>query len=127
MLFRNVAIGAWERGAIGEAGLRVVQKVGTAWQRSRGGGTRARLQRRLGPVACPLRAEILAADRAGADSKLAWVCENLIALEPALRRLVVMAGSRRRTPRSGCCAGGCSGGRTPSVAAAWVTDSWSGC
>jgi transposase len=79
--------------AIGEAGLRVVQKVFKAWHLFRGGGcTRASLQRRLSPVARHLREEILEAGRACADAKVARFCENLIALEPALWRFVVTAG-----------------------------------
>jgi transposase len=79
--------------AIGEAGRKVVQKVFKAWHLFRGGGcTRARLQRRLSPVARPLREDILEAGRGCADSKVARFCEHLIALEPALWRFVGTAG-----------------------------------
>jgi len=78
--------------AIGRAGLQIVKEIFDAWHLFRGGGlSRARLQKRLDPVARRLR-RFLDAGCNCADSKVANFCANLIALEPALWRFVVTEG-----------------------------------
>jgi transposase len=77
---------------IGEAGLATVAKIFPAWHLFRGGDlTRQQLQRRLSPVAEHL-AELLQQGCACADGKVATLCANLLALEPALWRFVVTEG-----------------------------------
>jgi transposase len=77
---------------VGAEGLRVVRRVFKAWHLFRGGGlSRARLQKRLDPIARHLR-KVLDAGQACADSKTANFCSNLVELEPALWRFVITEG-----------------------------------
>jgi len=77
---------------VGAEGLRIVRRVFKAWHLFRGGGlSRARLQKRLDPIARHLR-KVLDAGRVCADSKTANFCTNLVDLEPALWRFVITEG-----------------------------------
>lgn len=67
----------------GEMGLSVVQILFHEWHLFRGGGSRAALQRELGPLRPILRSWLAEGARC-ADAKASALCENLLAVEPAL-------------------------------------------
>lgn len=67
----------------GELGLAAVHILFHEWHLFRGGGSRAALQRELGPLRAAMRSWLEEGARSG-DARASALCENLLVVEPAL-------------------------------------------
>jgi transposase len=78
---------------VGQAGGRIVKKVFAAWHAfQEGETTRAQLHSQLGPVMNRLQRVLLEGAILGEDKTVAALCENLLALEPALWTFTLVEG-----------------------------------
>jgi transposase len=91
--FRRVADGGGPSARVGRVGLRVARELFQRWHLFRGGGlTRQELQEALWPLELRLNRALLWGAILGADARVARLCENVLALEPALWTFARAAG-----------------------------------